>query len=269
LIDEPLLLMHRRPPAAFLYASGLCPIDAIPKLLMRLRFRDILIPFWRRSPLCWLRGGVFRIRTDILAATCSPVTRLEAAPRCPIALSTHDVRADETAVHVAGDAASIVAASCAVPVLMQAVMLPSPHGRDGAPVGDGAAQPRADAARPHVDGCIADPLALASVGGAERLLCIDLYVGGRLDAGRPGHMADEQARRWAAGRRLAGAVFVRVRHLPAVFPTNMASVGPAAFQAAYEAMEAALEEQRDAWGDECVVEAAAAQTTSAPAEQPL
>lgn len=199
---------------AFLYAAGLCPLRALPELLLSLRAPDILVPFWRRSPICWLRGGLFRIRTDVLSAACAPVTRLEDVVRCPISISTHDARADMTAVHSAGVAAPIIAASCAVPFIMQPVNLPSTPSADARASGS-------EPMRPHVDGCLRDPLALASVAQAERVLVIDLHVGGRLDKDRPAHMAEEQMRRWGAGRHLDESIFVRITDLPAVFPTNM------------------------------------------------
>ena len=102
---------------ASLYAAGVCAVTAIPPLLLRLRSRDILTPPWRRNPLaCFFGGGVFRIRVDALAAA-SPCSRLEDAARCPVAISTFCEGC--TVTHRSGNAAEVVAASCAVPGLMR------------------------------------------------------------------------------------------------------------------------------------------------------
>ena len=226
---------------ASLYASGLCALTAIPPLLFKLRSRDILVPPWRRFPLACIMGGggLCRIRTDVLSAA-SPVRRLEASPRCPVAISTFCHK--EVVIHTSGDAAQVVAASCSVPRLMQPVRLPD---------GPGGAWRR------HSDGFEGDFLAIASCEAGERTLIVDLHTKHQFDALRDQHLLEEQQKRWQQGdhRKLRRGVRVSLKGLPAVMPWAMARAGPLAHEEAYALMKEALSARRSAWGNEDAVEA--------------
>jgi hypothetical protein len=135
---------------ASLYAGGLDPHSTLPELLLRLKRSDILSPWWQRPGV-----GVYRINQAFLEQN-APVKRLEEG-RLPCSVSTFDLRARRTVTHTAGDVATLIAASCAVPGIMQPVFVNG---------------------RLHVDGGVADLLGLASCAPAERVLSIDLHTQG-------------------------------------------------------------------------------------------
>jgi hypothetical protein len=108
---------------------------------------------------------MYRINQAFLAAR-TPVPRLEQG-RLPCAISTFDVLARRTVTHASGDTHALVAASCAVPGVMQPVLL---------------------GGRTHVDGGVGDLLGLASCAHDERVLSVDLHTVGLLRA-RATHVA--------------------------------------------------------------------------------
>ena len=250
---------------ATLYSGGLEPHSTLPELLLRLKRSDILTPWWQRPGV-----GLYRINQPFLAAN-APVARIEDG-RLPCAVSTFDVVARRTVTHTAGDVATLVAASCAVPGIMQPVLV---HGRL------------------HVDGGVGDLLGLASCTDHERVLSIDLHTQGlmrmravhvallgarpgsgalwrfgsrlfrRGDAGAPVISAAEPvagaAEEAVPTSRMAaplppilqGCVRLQLRGLPFVGPRSM-DRGAAAMAAGREAMRAALATRSD-WGGERVV----------------
>ena len=266
---------------ASLYAGGLEPHSTLPELLLRLKRGDILTPWWQRPGV-----GVYRINQPFLAAN-APVPRLEDS-RLPCAVSTFDVVARRTVTHTAGDVAALVAASCAVPGIMQPVFVNG---------------------RMHVDGGVGDLLGLASCTDNERVLSIDLHTQGlmrmravhvallgarpgsgalwrfgsrlfrRGDAGAPVISAAEPVAgaaeeavpptsRMAAPLPpiLQGCVRLQLRGLPFVGPRSM-DRGAAAMAAGREAMRAALATRSD-WGGERVVSVPVPER-EAPKQEPL
>ena len=251
---------------ASLYAGGLEPHSTLPELLLRLKRSDILSPWWQRPGV-----GVYRINQAFLAQN-APVKRLEDS-RLPCAVSTFDLLARRTVTHTAGDVSTLIAASCAIPGIMQPILVNG---------------------RLHVDGGVADLLGLASCTPEERVLSIDLHTQGlmrmrsihvALLGARPGTGALWQ---WGArlfrGKRdaavaaepvagaaeaavpptsrvaaslppiLQGCARLQLRGLPFVGPRSM-DRGAAAMAAGRDAMRAALA-TRSVWGGERVVSVA-------------
>jgi len=252
-----------------LYAGGLEPHTTLPELLLRLKRSDILTPWWQRPGV-----GVYRINTPFLAAN-APAARLEDG-RLPCAVSTFDLLSRRTVTHSAGDTATLIAASCAVPGIMQPVVV---------------------SGRLHVDGGVGDLLGLASCSPEERVLSIDLHTQGlmrmrsvhvALLGTRPGQGVVWAAGRWAAARLLGrgdaaapalgdgepvagaaeaavptsrvaaplppilqGCARLQLRGLPFVGPRSM-DRGASAMAAGREAMRAALA-TRSQWGGERIV----------------
>lgn len=211
-------------------AGGLDATTALPELLLSLRRQDILTPFWRRGGG---RGGVFRINQTFIAAN-APISLLEDA-RLPLAISTYDVFARRTVVHRSGPLAATIAASCAIPVVMQPVML---------------------AGRLHVDGFVEDLLALDSCGMDERVLSVNLHFRGAARALPRANKALLGARGTAeGGREVPGCrhgerphtTLLQLHNLPLVGPTSMQTAGAKALAAGRDAMRAALQERRR-WG---------------------
>ena len=194
-------------------------------MLLSIRTQDILTPWWRAGRPFGV--GFFQINEAFLATT-TPIGRLEAG-RCPIAVSTYDLYARRVVTHTAGDTHKVVAASCAIPGIMQPVTL------DG---------------RVHVDGGVGDLLGLASCGPDERVLSIDLLTQGLMTM-RKWHVAMLGARP-ATEPRLRGCTRLLLRGLPFVGPQTMAQRGGAAMAAGAAAMRAALQ-TRAVWGGERIV----------------
>jgi predicted acylesterase/phospholipase RssA len=164
----------------------------------------------------------------------------------PLVVSTWDVAARRTVVHRSGPFAAVIAASCAIPVLMQPVRL---------------------AGRLHVDGFVDDLLALESVEAGERVLSVEPHFRGAARGLPRAHAALPGARATAGGAaprggggagcfssscsddegRLARATLLQLRGIPLVGPTSMQAAGPAALEAGRRAMRAALAERRR-WG---------------------
>ena len=216
-------------------AGGLDPCGSLPELLLRLRRQDILTPFWRYGGG---RGGVFRINQAFIAAN-APISHLEHAQRCGVAISTYDVFARRTVVHRAGPLAAVVAASCAIPLFMQPVLL---------------------AGRLHVDGFVDDLLALESCAAEERVLSVNLHFRGALRKVARANQALLGARATPeGGREMAGCrhgvrphtTLLQLHGLPLVGPTSMQSAGAKALAAGRDAMRAALQERRQ-WGGQRV-----------------
>ena len=212
-------------------AGGLDPCSTLPELLLRLRRQDILTPFWR---LGGGRGGIFRINQAFIAAN-APISHLEQAQRCDVAISTYDVFARRTVVHRAGPLANVVAASCAIPLFMQPVLL---------------------AGRLHVDGFVEDLLALESCDAEERVLSVNLHFRGAMRKVERANKALLGARATPeGGREMAGCrhgvrphtTLLQLHGLPLVGPTSMQTAGAKALAAGRDAMRAALQERRQ-WG---------------------
>jgi predicted acylesterase/phospholipase RssA len=199
-------------------AGGMDARAALPELLLSLRREDILTPFWRANGG---RGGIFRINQAFIAAN-APCSALEDAPRCPVAVSTYDVFARRTVVHTSGHLASVVAASCAIPIVMQPVVLNG---------------------RLHVDGFVEDLLALESCGADERVLSVNLHFRGAMRRVPSAHKALLGARATPdGGREVPGCrhgqrqhtTLLQLHQLPLVGPTSMQSAGAKALVRAPE-----------------------------------
>ena len=201
-------------------AGGLEPCTTLEALLLSLRVEDILLPLWSAPG-----PGAYRINTAFLEQA-APAKRLEAG-RLPVAVSTYDMWARRTVAHTAGPTAQVVAASCAIPLIMQPVTL---------------------AGRTHVDGGVGDLLALASCNPTERVLSIDLHTLG-LMRGRQVHAALLGVR--APGAPLLGCTRLQLHGLPFVGPRTMGLRGAGAIAAGRAAMRAALATRGD-WGGERV-----------------
>jgi len=172
--------------------------------------------------------GVFKINEKFLAQT-TPVSRLEKGV-CPVALSTFDVLSRKTVTWSTGDTHTIVAASCAIPGIMQPVWI------DG---------------RVHVDGGCGDLLGLASCSAEERVLSVDLHTIG-LTTTRKWHVRLFGDRPSGSAAALHNCTRLQLRGLPMCGPTSMGAKGPLALQAGRAAMREALT-RRANWGGERIL----------------
>ena len=89
-------------------SGGLDPRTTLRELLLSIKRRDILTPFWDGA----LGLGVFRINTAFLQEH-APKKRLEEG-HCPVAISTYDLFSRKTVTWSSGDTHHVVAASCAM-----------------------------------------------------------------------------------------------------------------------------------------------------------
>ena len=157
----------------------------------------------------------------------APISRLESG-KIPVAISTFNLFTRRTVVWTKGDAGLVVAASCAIPMIMQPVWL------------DGEI---------HVDGGVKDLLGLASCTATERVLSIDLSTTA-IAKGRTVHKAILGTQDNA--EPLQNCIKLQLTGLPFVGPTTMER-GAEAMNFAQAAMRRALALRSREWGHERVV----------------